>query len=149
MLNELGVLSLFFITACATDGLQNAEMVRQLASSTSKFALSLYKQQAAEHTENIFISPISISFAMAMTYLGARGETKSQMKAGMFFGDVNDEDLHQAFSDVRNALNSSDEGNELFLANRLFGEKSISFEAAFLDQSEKFYGAALATVNFR
>jgi len=144
------VLAIIHIMASrAVDVFQNAEEGAKLVTATSKFALSLYKEQAAAAgTGNVFMSPISISIAMAMTYLGAQGETMSQMKVGMFFGDVKDTELHQAFSDVRKALNSSDDGYKLLLANRLFGEKSYSFEANYLSESEKLYGAQLAPVDF-
>ena len=48
-----------------------------LSASNAKFALDLYKRQAVSKGKNIFMSPLSISVALAMTYLGARGQTKS------------------------------------------------------------------------
>jgi len=136
------------MASSAANIFQNAEEGAKLVNTTSKFALNLFKEQAATNTGNIFMSPMSISIAMAMTYLGARGETKSQMKTGMSFGKVKDDDLNQAFSDFRTALNKPNDAYKLLTANKLFGEKTYHFQADYLALSEKFYGAELAPVDF-
>lgn len=58
--------------------------VWELSKANGRFALSLYKQLALSKTpdSNIFMSPISISTAFAMTKLGACNQTLQQiMKA--------------------------------------------------------------------
>jgi len=136
------------MASSAVNIFQNAEEGANLVTATSQFALNLFKEQAAANSGNIFMSPLSISIAMAMTYLGAQGETRSQMKTGMSFEDVKEEDLHQAISDVRNALNGPNDAYKLLTANKLFGEKTYHFETDYLAASEKFYGAELAPVDF-
>ena len=46
------------------------------------FALSLL-EQAAERGHDAFLSPLSISLVLAMTYVGAVGNTAKQMKTVM------------------------------------------------------------------
>lgn len=55
--------------------------VWELSKANSRFALSLYKQLAASKTpeSNIFMSPISVSTAFAMTKLGACNQTLQQI----------------------------------------------------------------------
>lgn len=55
--------------------------VWELSRANARFALSLYKQLALSKTpeSNIFMSPISISTAFAMTKLGACNETLRQI----------------------------------------------------------------------
>ena len=144
----LSFLSAFSMASGVGSVFQNPEEGPKLVTATSNFALSLFKEQAAVNNGNIFMSPISISIAMAMTYLGAEGETKAQMNAGMFFRDVKEADLHQAFSDVRKALSSPDGAYKLLTANKMFGEKTYSFEPDYLASSEKFYDAALEAVDY-
>ena len=51
-----------------------------ISSSNTGFALDLYRTLSrANPTGNIFISPLSISSALAMVYLGAKGDTAAQM----------------------------------------------------------------------
>lgn len=55
--------------------------VWELSKANSRFALSLYKQLAISKTpeSNIFMSPISVSTAFAMTKLGACNKTLQQI----------------------------------------------------------------------
>uniref|UniRef100_A0A8C7WUD9 Serpin domain-containing protein n=1 Tax=Oryzias sinensis TaxID=183150 RepID=A0A8C7WUD9_9TELE len=44
------------------------------------FSLAMFRQLSEDHnTTNIFFSPFSISSALAMVMLGARGDTATQM----------------------------------------------------------------------
>ena len=119
-----------------------------LSAANSKFALDLYKLHISSTDQNVFMSPVSISVALAMTYLGARGQTKSQMKSVLHFSDVEEDQLHQAFTDILSALNAPQKC-KVYMANRLFGEKSYTFLEEFLAAGHKHYGAEIAPVDFR
>ena len=120
-----------------------------LAAANSKFALDLYKLHTPSTDQNVFMSPVSISVALAMTYLGARGQTKSQMRSVLHFSDVEEDQLHQAFTNIQSALNKPQQSYKLYMANRLFGEKSYTFLEEFLSAGHKHYGAEIAPVDFR
>jgi serine protease inhibitor len=87
--------------------------------------------------------------ALAMTYLGARSNTKNQMTHVLHFGEVGDAELHQAFSDIRRTFISTNQPYKLHMANRLFGEKTYKFLEDFLGACDKYYGAKLEPVNFK
>ncbi|RXM29891.1 Leukocyte elastase inhibitor [Acipenser ruthenus] len=54
--------------------------MESLASANTSFALDLFKKLSNDRkAENIFYSPLSISSTLAMVYLGARGNTASEM----------------------------------------------------------------------
>jgi len=96
----------------------------------------------------MFMSPLSISVALAMTYLGARNNTKSQMSDVLHFNEVKEGLLHEAFNEIRLALSEPDQPYKLHIANKLFGDQSYTFLADFLGATEKHYGAQLHPVNF-
>lgn len=51
-----------------------------ISSSNTAFALELLRILSRENSSgNIFVSPLSISSALAMVYLGAKGDTAAQM----------------------------------------------------------------------
>lgn len=127
---------------------QSPENGAKLVAASTKFALVLYNDIAASTSGNIFFSPFSISIALAMTYMGAKGNTASQMKSGMCLDDINDSDLHQAFNDLRKSLKGEDGKYQLHVANRLFGQKTYKFLQQFLDATKTMYGAELAAVDF-
>ena len=118
-----------------------------LASSNADFSLDLYQQLGrVEPTKNLFFSPASISVAMAMTYLGARKNTADEMKRTLKF-PVEDEKLHEGFAELLAAYNKG-ENITLHMANRLFAEQQYKFAEKYLADSQKYYDAELAAVDF-
>ena len=61
------------------------EDVAAVVAGNNQFALDLYQQLAGELEENLFVSPYSVSTALAMTYAGARGNTAAQMAETLRF----------------------------------------------------------------
>ena len=128
---------------------EHTEQCQRLPVCNAEFALDLYKRQTSPADHNIFMSPLSISVALAMTYLGAREQTKSQMRNTLHFANLVDDHLYEAFTDIQSALNKPHQPYKLYMANRLFGEKSYTFLNEFLAAERKHYGAELEPVNFR
>lgn len=51
-----------------------------ISNSNTDFALELFRTLSQGNPAgNVFVSPLSISAALAMVYLGARGDTAAQM----------------------------------------------------------------------
>ena len=130
---------------------KNTQQGQLLTQANTAFAWDLYKRHASSSAvaQNVFMSPLSITVALAMTYLGAREQTRAQMKQVLHFSDVEEAQLHQAFSDILSELNKPEQAYKLYMANRLFGEKSYSFRDEFLSDGRKYYSAELAPVDFR
>jgi len=63
--------------------------------------------------------------------------------------DVEEDSLHQAFSDIQSAINKPQQAYKLYMANRLFGDKLYTFLDEFLAAGCKHYDAELAPVDFR
>ena len=117
-----------------------------VSESNREFALDLYSELAGT-PGNFFFSPYSISSALAMTMAGARGETATQMEGVLH---LERDDVHQAFADLREVLaGRSQNGPELSIANRLWGQRGLPWEKTFLEICKKRYAAALAEVDFR
>uniref|UniRef100_A0A3P8TR31 Antithrombin-III n=1 Tax=Amphiprion percula TaxID=161767 RepID=A0A3P8TR31_AMPPE len=129
--------------------------VWELSKANSRFALSLYKQMALSKTpeSNIFMSPISVSTAFAMTKLGACNQTLQQIMEVFEFNTIKEktsDQVHFFFAKLNCRLyRKKDETTELISANRLFGEKSLVFNETYQDISETVYGAKLLPLNFK
>ncbi|MCD6351507.1 MAG: serpin family protein [Armatimonadetes bacterium] len=124
--------------------------VLQVAQDNDEFALDLYKQVAsAEDGKNVFLSPFSISTALAMTYAGAVGQTKEEMKQTLRF-TLPDERLHAAFSALTKGLvtTGEDAPYQLRVANRLWAQKKFHFERDFLGLVDKYYKGGVEQVDF-
>jgi len=61
----------------ASSAFKNSQQGQLLSAANMKFALDLYKRFTSPSGRNVFMSPLRISTALTMTYLGARGQTRS------------------------------------------------------------------------
>ncbi|XP_009977068.1 PREDICTED: leukocyte elastase inhibitor [Tauraco erythrolophus] len=121
--------------------------MENLHNANSRFALDLLRRfNETNPTGNVFFSPVSISAALAMVLLGAKGNTAAQVLKTLHFDKV--ENIHSRFQTLAMDINRSNAPYLLRLASRLFGEKSYSFLPDFLTNTQKLYGADLATVDF-
>jgi serpin B len=121
-----------------------------IVSGNNKFALNLY-QNLKTNEGNLFLSPYSISTALAMTYAGARGETEKQMAQTLCFRPMKNEQFHKTFGEIIKQLNASGEkgGYELVVANALWGQKDYKFLPEFLTLVRENYGGYLQQVDFK
>ena len=73
----------------------------ELVQDNHTFAAGFFKQIAqADPAQNIFVSPLSASIALAMTYNGAAGETEAAMRKALGFADMDREQLNQALQHI-------------------------------------------------
>ncbi|XP_035882491.1 leukocyte elastase inhibitor-like [Phyllostomus discolor] len=121
--------------------------MERLSMANTRFAVDLFRTLNEDKpTGNIFISPISISSALAMIFLGSRGTTAAQLSKTLHFDAV--EDIHSRFQSLNADINKHGAPYILKLANRLYGEKTYTFLPEFLASTQKMYGAELASVDF-
>ena len=138
-------------TAPPQDAAQ-AEDAAKVADGCNRFAFDLYAHLL--HQEgNLFLSPYSISTALAMTSAGARGRTADQMVDVLRFPKdlcAHPASLHAACAGLQNDLNAAGAKGafDLVVANRLWGQKGYEFLPDFLALVEKNYGAGLEQVDF-
>jgi len=113
----------------------------------NRFAVEMYKQAASG--ENRFLSPVSISFALAMTYAGARGATEREMRQALHF-DSDQKELHPALSAIMAKLNGGGEKRpyELVVANALWGQRGHIFLNEYLGLMKQWYHSGLMQVDF-
>ncbi|KAM8966214.1 serpin B6-like isoform 3-T3 [Pelodytes ibericus] len=118
-----------------------------LCAANGSFALNLYKKLSEGNGKsNIFFSPLSISSALAMVYLGAKGNTAAQMSKVLQFEKV--KDVHTDFQSLICDINKPGTDYLLRTANRLYGEKTFTFLDEFLASTLKYYHADLESVDF-
>ena len=120
----------------------------EIARGNNQFALELYGKLAGTDG-NVFLSPFSISTALAMVDAGAAGTTDAELRAALHF-TLPAERTHAAYGAVLASLQvGRDRGAyELATANRLFGQDGFPFLPGFLATTQKDYGAALQPVDF-
>lgn len=118
-------------------------------SGNNKFALELYGNLEGQQG-NLFLSPYSISTALAMTCAGARGQTEKQMAEAFCFAPAKSEQFHKTFGEIIKQLNASGQKGsyELTVANALWGQKDYKFLPEFLTLVRENYEGDLQQVDF-
>nr|XP_020761261.1 serpin B3-like [Odocoileus virginianus texanus] len=125
-------------------------------------AIDLFHQIRKSEKENIFLSPFSISSALAMTYLGARENTASEMQKVLHFSEITANtkggatkdpvekpgNVHHHFQKLLMELKKSTDAYELSVANRLYGRKDFPFLQEYMDNVQKYYLASVESADF-
>ncbi len=123
--------------------------LRALAKSDNAFAVDFYARARARNgTGNLVFSPFSISTALAMTLAGARGDTAAQMAKVLHLDGPTDRAVDVAGSLVA-AYAAPDQKVTVRVANRLFGDKTYTFEPPFLARLQRAFGAPLEPLDFK
>ncbi|XP_059801140.1 leukocyte elastase inhibitor-like isoform X2 [Hypanus sabinus] len=118
-----------------------------LSTANANFAFDLYAKLTEKKIyENIFLSPLSVSVALGMVYLGARGNTADQIAKVLHFDK--ELDVHAGFKELMANINEPAASYLLRLANRIYGEKTFNILQEFQSSSLKYYEAETAAVSF-
>lgn len=115
--------------------------------STNRLASELYRV-SDKAGKNLFFSPFSINVALGMTYAGTRGETADEIRALLALEDA-DDGYHHALGALNADLTGPHRrGYQLLSANALFGERTTTFAAPYVDLLDASYAAPLQQVSF-
>src|SRR5262252_1254614 len=134
------------------------------ASATNQLGVDLHRQ-LAHGDENLCLSPYSIESALAMTFAGADGETKTEMARVLHFPNDGDA-IHASFAALQSSLgemsqktgkiaeqskkkSGPSEPITLSIANHLFAQSGYEFRDPFRELVKKFYGAPFETLDFK
>jgi serpin B len=133
----------------AQDGRANGTNLSEVVTSNNRFAVDLYRNINAHETgKNIFVSPYSISAALAMTYLGSSGNTQKQMATTLHF-TLPKEKLEAGFSELLGQTKSTPAKHyKLNVANALWGQAGFHFEPAFTSGISKYFDGGFNVVNY-
>ena len=148
------------LIAAMAQGATNFDLAAQ---ATNELAVDLHRQLATGN-ENLCVSPYSIESALAMTFAGADGETRTEMARVLHFpSDASAvptslaslqhslEEMSVKTADlVKEAkrFGGPSEPITLTIANRLFAQKGYDFRESFLTLVKQNYGAAFELLDF-
>lgn len=124
---------------------------KNLVAANTRFAIKMLKELINEDTDkNIFISPLSISTALAMTYNGAEGSTSEAMAETLEFTGMTMEELNQNYMNLIDSLENADADVQLSIANSVWMREEFapSVKKSFTQQLENYYGSGLYTRDF-
>ncbi|XP_074683091.1 ovalbumin-related protein X-like [Strix aluco] len=133
-----------------------------ISAANAEFSFDVFKELKVHHAnDNIFYSPLSIIAALAMVYLGARGNTEYQMEKVLHFNKIaglggtiqtkcgKSMNIHILFKELLSDITAQKANFSLYIANRLYAEKTYPVLPIYVKCVKKLYRAGLEMVNFK
>jgi serpin B len=125
--------------------------IKKAMQANHRFAWSLWAQVADKNAGNAFLSPVSLSQALAMTAAGAQGETAKELWTAIGYADEADA-LKSALADesalTRSINAAQDETLKLQTANALWVAMPEKLKPVYADQMKKLFGANAQNLDF-
>jgi len=133
------------------DVLTVTEKTARLIEAENDFGFELFQNIYNYETEyqNIMVSPLSVSLALAMTYNGADGETKTAMEKTLKIHGLTPEDINSTYRYLVEALKSLDPDTVLLeIANAIFYREDFNVENDFVTINQHYYNAEVTPLDF-
>ncbi len=122
---------------------------KEMIESSNKFSFDIFREIVSEEGDtNIFISPLSMSYALGMTYNGANGETEQAMREVLGYGDLTDEEINASYKSLTEALISLDPMVVFEIANSIWYRSTFSVLDDFIAVNQEYFDAEVAALDF-
>lgn len=122
---------------------------KSLVESDNKFGLKLFREICAEENDsNVFISPLSVSMALGMTYNGANGETQEAMQNALELSGLSLEEVNQSYKSLIELLTGLDPKVRFDIANSIWYRQGWDFEQDFLNLCKEYFDALVTGLDF-
>jgi serine protease inhibitor len=115
----------------------------KLIESEKSFAFDIFQEVLANspESENLIISPLSISCALSMTLNGANGSTRDAMLDALRVNGITPEAINNSYKNLSAALLSVDKRVLISIANSVWTENNFVVKKPFADILTGFYSA--------
>lgn len=121
----------------------------QLIEADNTFGLEIFQRiRATSDEENLMISPLSISLALAMAYNGADNTTKAEMENAMKLNGLTSDQINNSYEMLVDALQSLDEDVVFEIANAIYYQEGFPVHQSFLDINQTVYKAEVESLQF-
>ena len=121
----------------------------ELIESDNNFGLDFFQKiSTVNTTENIMVSPLSVALALGMTYNGAKGTTKDEMKEALKLGSLTDEEINASYKSIIDQLLKLDPKVILSIANSIWYKLNFHVQNEFIDLNKEYYYAEVNELDF-
>ncbi|MEA3432829.1 MAG: serpin family protein [candidate division WOR-3 bacterium] len=122
---------------------------KQLVKSDNKFGFKLFKEIIKEEKDkNVFISPLSVSMALGMTYNGANGSTQEAMQKTLELSGLTIQEVNESYKSLIELLTGLDPKVQFQIANSIWYRQEYSFEEEFINLCKTYFNALVRGLDF-
>ncbi|RLD87036.1 MAG: serpin family protein, partial [Bacteroidetes bacterium] len=148
--------SLILLVSCETEPIQKetpkitlTKKSAEIIEADHAFGFELFREVCREsEKENIMISPMSVSYALGMTYNGAAGTTLDAFNEVLHFGGLTNQEVNESYKDLMDQLLNLSEEVEFALANSIWYKEGYPVLEEFIKTNEAYFLAAVKEADF-
>ncbi|KAL3278230.1 hypothetical protein HHI36_013568 [Cryptolaemus montrouzieri] len=121
-------------------------VLKEFVKANNNFSFYLYDALSTTCSDNFIVSPLSVETILALTALGAKGETASELQKALNLPSDTEKTKEQ-FRTVKPLLIGSS-FSTVSSANRIYIEKGFGITPEFLSNANNIFDAGAENVNF-
>lgn len=122
---------------------------QELVQTSNTFALDLFKAiHQVKNEDNIFVSPLSVDFALNMTVNGAAGKTKEEMKQVLGIESLSDDEANTAVQKLTGMLLNMDTKVRLSIANAIWYHNELTLKDNLRQLIKKYHQGKIEELDF-
>jgi serine protease inhibitor len=123
-----------------------ASINSSIVTANTNFAIRLLKELQSEQAgKNIFISPLSVSIALAMTYNGANSSTREAMGSVLGLNGMSDGAVNEGYQQLIESLLNVDKDINLSIGDSVWIRSTFApaVNSKFTDTLSKYFGSGI------
>jgi len=125
------------------------EVDKEVVEGNNKFAFNVFKEISKdESNKNVFISPLSISMALTMTYNGARENTKAEMNKVLGYEGMDDDKINNDYKILHSYLENLDKNIKVNISNSIWIREGEDINKEFININKDIFGAKVDNLDF-
>ncbi|MFH1851638.1 MAG: serpin family protein [Candidatus Neomarinimicrobiota bacterium] len=147
------------MAACSNESTGPDQTPKQIRALTAKeqalvqanqsFSFNLLKAvSTTDQSDNIFISPLSVSMALGMTMNGASGQTYDDMKTALEFAGLTEAEINRSYQSLMELLTTIDPDVTMEIANSIWVREGFPAEVTFIDTNRHYFSAEVGERDF-
>ena len=123
---------------------------RQKITADNAFAIKLFRNldSATTSDTNLFISPLSVSFALGMTANGSSGQTLTAFENTLNFAGLTQAQVNGYYNNLVTNLPQLDPNTTLDIANSIWYRQGFSVQPQFLQTDSSYFHAQIQSLDF-
>ena len=127
------------------------EVQKEVIASSNLFGFSLFKEVIAREDpdSNVFISPLSASFALGMAFNGAAMQTREEMRQALAYGSLTTTEINESYRYLIDNLTQLDPAVSFEIANGIWYRQNKAIEPSFIDLCMEYFNSLVMEVDFQ
>jgi serine protease inhibitor len=121
----------------------------RVSRAANQFAFTLFRRlNETQRDANVFVSPLSVSFALGMTLNGANGTTLDEMRSTLGFGAAELGEINDGYRNLMSLEGGLDATTTFQIANSVWYRETLPVHQSFVDTVKRVFDAEVRASDF-